>query len=152
MRIVLVPVGVTGLRFGRLISDRLEIDAVRQQVELRLVADLGQLSREVFDRPLGRLLIRAVDVDGLARRPGLLNELLRLREVEREVGDLLVLRVTRRQEVLRRPPETAERARDDRLAVDGVVDRLTRLDVVERWDLVVEEVVTSVSVRVDPEL
>src|SRR4029078_6721894 len=70
----------------------------------------------------------------------------------RVVADLLVLRVARRKEVLRGLRKTAVDARDDRFAIDPVLHRLPRLEVVERRQLVVEREVVRVRVRVDPKL
>ena len=83
--------------------------------------------------------------------PGLRDELLRLREVVRVEVVLLVLRVGRRKDVLRRLAETAVDAHE-RLTVDRVVDGLPHLQVVERRDAVVHEEVVRVRRRVDLDL
>ena len=130
-RVVLEPVGEADLRLGRLVADRREVDAVRELLHARLVADLVQHRGEVLDDRLGRIRVDAVDDHLLTRGAGLLHQLLRLRDVVCVGRDLLVLGIVRRQDVLRRLGEPAEEL-EHRVPVDRVVHRLARLQLVER--------------------
>ncbi len=151
VRVVLVPVGVHDLRLVRLVADRREVDAVVEDLQLGLVAELGQHRSDVVHHRLRGRRVVAPDGDRLPLRARLVHELLRLREVVGIGADLLVLRVGRREEVLGRLGEPAEELHH-RLPVDRVVDRLAHLDVVERRDPVVHGDVERVRRGVELEL
>lgn len=144
-RVVLRPTRHASLGVRLLVADRLVVDGARDDPWARLEAELIQEIRQVLgSRLVGRGVV-AEHVDLSADGTGVLDELLRLREIRSLRGisprarlELLVTRDRRRQEVAVGLQQATGHA-GQRPLIDGGRDGLADAHVVERRDLRVEE-------------
>ncbi len=138
------------------------MDVRRDRLDAGVIADFGQHALQIdADRARDR---RVLDDDRhlLPGRAGFLDQVLGLFDVRRRpfgagvlrVGTIgLIAREARRQNLTGRSGENrpAEQV-DDRRAVDGEIDRLARLDVVERRDVGVHRRIPHRGQRIDVDL
>ena len=144
-RVVLVPGRQRDLHLVLRVLDVGELDVRRDRLERGLVADLREQALQVLTDRLVDVVVLGDDGDGLPGRAGLLHQLLGLGDVRRGPGRAAALGVLARIDV---SGEARRQERADRLgqvrpaveayrcgAVDGPVDGLAGLEVVERREV-----------------